>query len=175
MRIDFLCFLGLTLTDSVQDETALVRFGQRLMKKNLLILLFDHLNDQLTARGLLVKKGTLIDGRLVQSARANPPKDGGGTADTEAGFGVRRDTVMHGYKAHVAIDAGSEIVRAVIATPANVHDSVAAGIDAARARVHSCRRLSWMPHRRPHSPLLWKAAVEGAWLSSGQRDRLVAA
>lgn len=33
---------------------------------------------------------------------------------------------MHGYKAHVAVDAGSQTVRAVIATPANVHDSVVA-------------------------------------------------
>lgn len=57
------------------------------------------------------------------AARVNPPRDG---ADTEAGYGVRRDTLMHGYKAHVAVDAGSEIVRAVMATPANVHDAAVA-------------------------------------------------
>jgi IS5 family transposase len=48
------------------------------------------------------------------------------TLTDQAGFSVRRDTVMHGYKAHVAVDAESAIVRAVIATPANVHDSVVA-------------------------------------------------
>ncbi|MCS6785413.1 MAG: IS5 family transposase [Thiobacillaceae bacterium] len=126
VRIDFLCFLGLTLTDPVPDETALVRFRQRLLQKNLLAMLFERLNEQLAAQGLLVKKGTLIDASLVQSARTPPSKDGGGTADAEAGYGVRRDTVMHGYKAHVAVDAESQIVRAVIATPANVHDSVVA-------------------------------------------------
>lgn len=126
VRIDFLCFLGLTLTDPVPDETALVRFRQRLLQKNLLTMLFDRLNDQLAAKGLRVKKGALIDGSLAQSARANPPKEGAGAADAEAGYGVRRDTVMHGYTAHVAVDAESEIVRAVIATPANVHDAVVA-------------------------------------------------
>ncbi len=89
-------------------------------------MLFDRLNDQLAAKDLLVKKGTLIDGSLVQSARANPPWESAGTSDTEAGYGVWRDTVMQGYKAHVAVDAESQIVRAVIATPANVHDAVVA-------------------------------------------------
>ncbi|GAB6068743.1 hypothetical protein JCM13664_20640 [Methylothermus subterraneus] len=32
VRIDFLCFLGLTLTDPVPDETARVRFRQRLIR-----------------------------------------------------------------------------------------------------------------------------------------------
>lgn len=67
VRIDLLCFLGLTLTDPVPDETALVRFRQRLMQKNLVTMLFDLLKDQLAAKGLLVKKHTLIDGSLLQS------------------------------------------------------------------------------------------------------------
>lgn len=40
---------------------------------------------------------------------------------------MQSNTVRHDYKAHVAVDAESEIVRAVIAAPANVPDALVAG------------------------------------------------
>jgi len=63
MRIDFLCFLDLSLVDPVPDATALVRFRQRLLADQFGKMLFDRIFDQLVARNMIVRKGTLIEPR----------------------------------------------------------------------------------------------------------------
>ena len=74
MRIDFLCFLGLSLADPVPDATALVRFRQRLLADRGGKMLFDRVIEQLAARNMIVRRGTLIDATIVESARSAPPK-----------------------------------------------------------------------------------------------------
>jgi len=126
MRIDFLCFLGLSLADPVPDATALVRFRQRLLGDRAGKMLFDRVIEQLAARNMIVRRGTLIDATIVESARSAPPKGGGGSADQEAGWAVKRGTATHGYKAHASVDADSDIVRCIVTTAGNVHDSAVA-------------------------------------------------
>jgi IS5 family transposase len=126
MRIDFLCFLGLSLIDPVPDATALVRFRQRLLADQVGKMLFDQVIDQLAARNMIVRKGTLIDATIVESARTAPPRGGSGSSDMDAGWAVKRGTATHGYKAHTAVDAESDIVRCIATTPGNVHDSTVA-------------------------------------------------
>jgi len=70
VRIDFMHFCGLTLTDAVPDETTLCRFRNRLINTGKLDKLLACVNDQLQAQGLMVK-GTMaavLDATLVQSA-----------------------------------------------------------------------------------------------------------
>jgi len=126
MRIDFLCFLGVSLADPVPDATALVRFRQRLLGERAGKRLFDRVTEQLAARNMIVRKGTLIDATIVESARSAPPKGSGGRSDGEAGWAVKRGTATHGYKAHASVDAESDIVRCIVTTPGNVHDSAVA-------------------------------------------------
>ena len=126
MRIDFLCFLGLSLVDPVPDATALVRFRQRLLADQVGKTLFDRVIEQLAARNMIVRKGTLIDATIVESARSAPPRGGSGSSDKDAGWAVKRGTATHGYKAHTAVDAESDIVRGIATTPGNVHDSTVA-------------------------------------------------
>lgn len=45
-------------------------------------------------------------------------------AATPAGW--RKGRSVFGYKAHVAVDAGSGLIRAAVLTPANIHDSAMA-------------------------------------------------
>lgn len=74
---------------------------------------------------MIVRRGnTLIDATIVESSRSTPPKSGGGNADGEAGWLVKRGTATHGYKAHAAVDAESDIVRCIVTTPGNMHDSM---------------------------------------------------
>lgn len=123
-RLSFRRFLNLSLSDGIPDETVLVRFRQRLLGRGVMEQLFTRLTEQLQSKGLLIKQGTLIDASIVESARRAPPKDGGGgSADGEAGYAIKRDCVTHGYKAHIAVDQGSDMVRKVIATSGQVHDS----------------------------------------------------
>lgn len=124
-RLSFRRFLGLSLADPVPDETVLVRFRKRLLKAKLAEPLFAAVLAQIEAAGLLVKRGTLIDATIVKSARKPPVKGEGG--DTEATWAVKGGKpVAHGYKAHIAVDDDSAIVRAVETTSGSVHDSVPA-------------------------------------------------
>lgn len=123
-RLSFRRFLGLSLTDTVPDETVLVRFRKRLIKAGIAEELFDLVLGQIEAAGVTVKRGTLVDATIVQSARKAPPKGERG-GDKDASWAVKNGKpVAHGFKAHIAVDDGSEIVRAIVTTSGSVHDSV---------------------------------------------------
>jgi transposase, IS5 family len=124
-RLSFMRFLGLGLADAVPDETTLSRFRKRLREAGLDGRLFEQVNRQLEARNLVIKRGTLIDATIVESARKPPmPGKPGNSADAEAGFAVHKGKgVKHGYKFHLAVDHESELVRAAQVTPGQVHDS----------------------------------------------------
>jgi len=124
-RLSFRRFLGLSLADAVPDETVLVRFRKRLLKAGLAETFFATVLAQIESAGILVRRGTLIDATIVQSARRPPVKGEGG--DTDARWAVKGDKpVAHGYKAHIAVDHGSAIVRAIETTSGAVHDTVPA-------------------------------------------------
>jgi IS5 family transposase len=68
-RLSFRKFLGVGLDGTVPEETALVRFRQRIQASAALEeKLLDMVNDQLGDRGYKVKKVTLVDASLIQSA-----------------------------------------------------------------------------------------------------------
>ena len=124
-RLSFHRFLGYGLEDTIPDETTLVRFRARLREhKGLYKRLFKLLEHQLEAEQVVVKRGTLIDASILPSARKPPGKRAStDTSDQEARWTTKNDTSTHGYKVHVGVDHGSDVVRGVTVTPANVHDS----------------------------------------------------
>ncbi len=74
------------------------------------------------------KADTLIDATLVETSVARPPRREGAasTLDSEAGFTRRGQRSFFGFKAHLAVDLGSDLVRSAILTGADVSDSLAA-------------------------------------------------
>jgi IS5 family transposase len=125
-RLSFRRFLGLSLADTVPDETVLVRFRKRLVKAGIAEELFASVLAQVETAGVMIRRGTLIDATIVQSARKAPPAGGAG-GDGEASWAVKNGkAVAHGFKAHIAVDDGSEIVRAIATTTGSVHDSTPA-------------------------------------------------
>lgn len=128
-RLSFRRFAGLALDEHVPDHTTICRFRQQLAAHGLAEKLFAELNRQIEARGLIVKKGTLIDATLVEAEAARPSMFEGGSVsevDPEAGWTKRGSKTFFGYKAHLAVDRGSGMVRGAILTSADVHDSVPA-------------------------------------------------
>jgi transposase, IS5 family len=123
-RLSFMRFLGIGFNDTVPDETTLSRFRKRLREAGLDGRLFEEINRQLEARHLIIKRGTLIDATIVESARKAPSFTSGSGGDSEAGFAVQKGKkVRHGYKFHVAVDHGSELIRRARVSPGQVHDS----------------------------------------------------
>jgi IS5 family transposase len=126
-RLSFRRFVGLSLSDAVPDHTALCRFRELLGRGGLLNRLFAELDRQLDAAGLILRKGTLLDATIIETTATRPPlgSDKAKAQDPEARFVRKRGHArsLYGYKAHVAVDQGSGLVRKVITTPANVHDT----------------------------------------------------
>jgi IS5 family transposase len=77
-----------------------------------------------------VKTGTLIDASLIEADVKRPPKDEGEVAerDSDAGFTRRGQRSFFGYKAHLAVDQGTDLIRGSILTGADVGDSLVAAL-----------------------------------------------
>ena len=132
-RFSFQRFLGLSFDTDIPDFSTLWRFRERLMKAGLLDQVFTAVVEQLEQRGILLRRGTLIDATLVQAARRQPkdedPQSEGTTGnvscqqDRQASSIKRGNKHLFGYKGHIALDQGSEIIRKRSFTSACVHDS----------------------------------------------------
>jgi IS5 family transposase len=141
-RLSFRRFAGLGLEEAVPDHSVLNRFRNRLVAQGLFDKLFGELDRQLEKAGVILKRGTMLDATLIEAV-SRPPCRPEADAEAEAG-GERREArpspdpdarfarrqgragSVFGYKAHVGVDQGSGLIRAVIATPANVNDTTPA-------------------------------------------------
>jgi len=106
--------------EGVPDATTLLKFRRLLETHDLCKGLFTTLNADLSARGLLLREGTLVDATLI----AAPP--------STKNLKRERDPEMHqtkkgkqwyfGMKAHIGADRDSKLVHTVVVTAANVAD-----------------------------------------------------
>jgi IS5 family transposase len=126
-RLSFRRFVGLGLGEPTPDHTVLNRFRNTLVAQGLVAVLFAELDRQLEQAGMILKRGTMLDATLIEAAAARPGKERA-SRDVEARFAKRqgRPGATFGYKAHMGVDEGSGLIRAVITTPANVNDTVPA-------------------------------------------------
>jgi transposase, IS5 family len=126
---DSLCFrrfAGIPLEQSVPDHTRIWAFRQKLAELGLDKALFEEIARQIEAQGLFVKKGTLIDATIVKAA-AKPAKGDDGAlsdVDPEAGWTKKNGVSTYGYKGHIGVDEGTDLIRTASFTSADVHDSV---------------------------------------------------
>jgi IS5 family transposase len=127
-RLSFRRFAGIPLAESVPDHSSVWRFREELAKRGLAERLLAEVNRQMDARGLILRRGTLIDATILDAAVRPPGGDAGEVSprDPQAGWTRKNGRSRFGYKAHVAVDEGSGIVREAVMTPADVHDSVPA-------------------------------------------------
>ena len=127
-RLSFRRFVGLSLEDDTPDHTTICRFRLKLIDEGLLEKLFAELDRQLEQAGVILKRGTMLDATLIETGAAAPPRGEDSPVDPDARFAKRsgKPGFTYGYKAHVGVDQGSGIIRAVITTPANVNDTTVA-------------------------------------------------
>jgi IS5 family transposase len=130
-RLSFQLFVGLNFTTTVPDFTTIWRFKDRLINENLVDKLFELITSSLEGKGLIVKKGTVVDATIIQSAnrplskerRKKYEKNSSTQIDTDAHSTQKRGNKYFGYKGHIGVDIESKLIRKVTFTPANVHDS----------------------------------------------------
>lgn len=125
--LSFRRFAGLGLGDGTPDHSTISRFRAALRAHRLDAALLEEVARQFEARGLILKRGTLLDATLV-SAQARKPSlaQGAGarsSVDPDADWTRKGGKSHFGYKAHLAVDAGSGLIRQAILTPAKTFES----------------------------------------------------
>lgn len=132
-RLSFRRFVGLSLDEETPDHVTFWRFRSELSSHNLAEALLSEVNRQLDTRGLMLKQGTLLDATLVKSQAHHPQGGGPGKAarsevDRDANWTRQGGDYHFGYKAHLAVDQHSNLVRKAVLTPAKVNESLVADI-----------------------------------------------
>ena len=88
----------------------------------------NHIHEQffavvlktLTDRGLILKKGTIVDSTIISAPSSTKNKEKKRDPDAHS---VKKGTAWYfGYKAHIGVDKDSGLVHHVEVTSANVHD-----------------------------------------------------
>ena len=113
-------FCGVESSNQVPDGDTIGRFRNILVKNGLQEKLFLQVVSLLTERGLILKKGTIVDSTLI----AAPPsvKNREKKRDPDAHSAKKGNTWHFGYKAHIGVDKDTGLVHHVEVTSANVHD-----------------------------------------------------
>lgn len=130
-RMSFQQFVGLSFDEEIPDFTTIWKFKEALVKAGLMDSIFNAILSQLDAKGLIVKKGTMIDATIIQSGnrplsnkkREELASEPSPQIDTDARSTAKNGKKHFGYKGHVGVDVESKIIRKRTFTPANVHDS----------------------------------------------------
>ena len=91
-------FCGVESSNQIPDGDMLGRFRNLLVKNELQEKLVAQVVEQLTARGLILKKGTIVDSTIIAAPTFTKNKE------------------------RIGVDKDSGLTHTVKATPANVHD-----------------------------------------------------
>ena len=110
--------------DRLPDETTILRFRHVLEKHKLAGQILQTVNDLLTAKGLLLKSGTVVDATLI--AAPSSTKNASGERDPEMKQSKKGNQWYFGMKAHIGVDAESGLVHTVRGTAGSVNDVVEA-------------------------------------------------
>ncbi|MGE5502255.1 MAG: IS5 family transposase [Ignavibacteriales bacterium] len=132
------------MEDGTPDAVTLCRFRADLGRLGLAEAVFAEVNRQIDGRGMILRRGTLIDTSLIEAAvrRPAPPREPAPSAaetkgrppskltrsplDPDAAWAKKNGRRTFGYKAHIGVDQHSGIIRRALLTPANVNDTVPA-------------------------------------------------
>lgn len=130
-RLSFQQFVGLSFNEEIPDFTTIWKFKEALVNAGLMDGIFNGILSQLERKGLIVKKGTMIDATIIRSGnkplsnkrREELEAQPSTQIDTDARSTAKNGKKYFGYKGHVGVDVESKIIRRRAFTPANVHDS----------------------------------------------------
>jgi IS5 family transposase len=112
--------VGLSGTNRIPDRVSILRFTHLLEEHSLSPRILQLINDKLTAQGLMLKVGTVVDAILIAAPSSTKNKDG--QCDPEMHQTKKGNQRHFGKKCHVGIDVDSGLVHSVIGTAANVND-----------------------------------------------------
>ncbi len=81
-------------------------------------LLFESMNKQLSEKGLILDKGTIV-GATLKQVQASYHSG----RDKDADYTIKNQKSLYGYKGHIAVEEESNIIKKIEFTKASIHDS----------------------------------------------------
>ena len=113
-------FCGVDSSNQVPSGDTLGRFRNLLIRNGMQELLFKQVVAMLTERGLILKKGTIVDSTIIEAPPSTKNREKKRDPDAHQ---TKKGNAWHfGYKAHIGVDRDSGLVHTVKATAANVSD-----------------------------------------------------
>src|SRR5215203_3586872 len=113
-------FAHLSLAEPIPDETTILNFRHLLEANDLAEDIFKAVNAHLARKGLLLKKGSIVDATII--AAPSSTKNAEGERDPEMHQTKKGNQWHFGMKAHIGVDVASGVVHTVIGTAANEAD-----------------------------------------------------
>ena len=113
-------FCGVDSSNQVPGGDTIGRFRNLLAKNGLQEKLFAQVVTALTEKGLILKKGTIVDSTIISAPSSTRNKEK--KRDPDAHQVKKGNAWYFGYKAHIGTDKDSGLVHTVKVTSANVHD-----------------------------------------------------
>jgi IS5 family transposase len=117
-------FVGIDLgVEAVPDETTICKFRHLLEKHKLGKQLLIAVNEYLRAHGIKIAKGTIVDATIISAPSSTKNKDK--ERDPEMHQTAKGKQWYFGMKAHLGVDSKSKVIHTILASAANVADSLA--------------------------------------------------
>jgi len=163
-------FVGMDLArDTAPDATTLLRFRRLLEAHQLTQAMFEAINRHLADKGLLMRKGTVVDATIISAPSST--KNRSKARDPEMHQTKKGEQWYHGLKAHIGTDAESGVTHTLVTTPANTAD-----LNVAHALLHGNEKVVFADsgyqgaEKRPE-----QAQVQATWhvaMRPGKRKAL---
>ena len=117
-------FAGIDLgQEAAPDETTVCKFRHLLERNKLGKKLLSTVNEYLARNGIKISKGTIVDATIIGAPSSTKNKKG--ERDPEMHQTAKGKQWYFGMKAHVAVDSRHKLIHTVLASAANVADSLA--------------------------------------------------
>lgn len=117
-------FVGIDLgAEAAPDESTVCKFRHLLEVHHLGDRMFTTVNAHLAESGLKVSRGTMVDATIISAPSSTKNQDK--ARDGEMHQTKKGNQWYFGMKAHVGADTQTKLIHSVVASAANVHDSVA--------------------------------------------------
>jgi IS5 family transposase len=158
--------------NALPDETTILNFRHMLEQSDLAEDIFKQVNAHLARKGLLLKKGSIVDATII--AAPSSTKNSTGERDPEMHQTKKGNQWHFGMKAHIAVDAQSGLVHTVTTTAANEAD-----VEQVADLLHGKERDVWADsgyrgaQTRVNKPVNWHIAARPsdiAKLPEGRRQ-----
>ena len=113
-------FCDVESSNQIPDGDTIGRFRSLLVKNRIHEQFFMLVVKTLTDRGLILKKGTIVDSTIISAPSSTKNKDK--KRDPDAHSTKKGNAWYFGYKGHIGVDKDSGLVHTVVVTSANEHD-----------------------------------------------------